>query len=177
MPDAGSGSTVGGARAGVVLACAAAVLGAVVAAGELLLGRSDAGPLALLAGAAIIAAAAATGRPGRPRERVVVSIADRAYDGAILGAVVWSARADDPGLAAAALVAFGLGTLAAYARSRACGLGYDLAFLAPVSVTRVAIVGLALSLGWGTAAYVALAIWQFGSVVVRVAQVWKEQLA
>lgn len=177
MPDAGSGSTVEGARGSVVLACVASVAGAVGAAWCVLADLVGAGPIALLAGVALIAAAAATGRPGRPRERVLVSVADRAYDGAILGAIVWVARADAPGLAAAALIAFGLGTLAAYARARACGLGYDLSSFAPVSVVRVAIVGLALSLGWGAAAYVALAVWQFASVATRVSQVWKEELA
>lgn len=177
MPDAGSGSTVAGARGSVILACVASVLGAFGAAWCVLAGRGGAGPIALLAGAALIAAAAATGRPGRPRERVLVSVADRVYDGAILGAVVWIARADAPGLAAAALVAFGLGTLAAYARARACGLGYDLSSFAPVSVLRVAIVGLALTLGWGMTAYVALAVWQFASAAIRVSQVWKEELA
>ena len=177
MPDAGSGSTVAGARGSVVLACAVSVLGALGSAWCHLVDRAGAGPLALLAGVALIAAASATGRPGRPRERVLVSVADRAYDGAILGAVVWVARADAPGLATAALVAFGFGTLAAYARARACGLGYDLASFAPVSVVRVAVVGLALSFGWGTAAYVALAVWLFASAAVRVSQVWKEELA
>lgn len=177
MPDAGNGSAVGGARAGVALACVAALAGAITSAWLVLGDWSGAGPVALTAGATLIAAAAATGRPGRPRERVLVSIVDRAYDGAILGAVVWTARADDPAVAAAALVAFGLGSLAAYARARACGLGYDLAFLAPVSVVRVAVVGLALWLDWGAGAYVALALWQFGSAAVRVSQVWKEELA
>jgi hypothetical protein len=177
MPDAGSGSTVVGARGSVVLACAVSVLGAIAAAWSILAGHAAAGPVALLGGTALIAAAAATGRPGRPRERVLVSIADRAYDGAILGAVVWVARADAPDLAAAALVAYGLGTLAAYARARACGLGYDLSSFAPVSVVRVAIVGLALSLSWDTVAYVALAVWQFASAAIRVSQVWKEELA
>lgn len=177
MPDWGSGTPVRGARGGVVLACVASVSVAAAAAAAVIAGRSVAGPLAIVAGALIVGAAAAVGRPGRPRERILVAIADRAYDGAILGAVVWVVRSAEPALAAAALSAFGLGTLAAYARARACGLGYDLAFLAPVSVVRVAIVGLALTLGWGAPAYVALALWQAASGIVRVAQVWKEGLA
>lgn len=181
MPDEPREMSVPGARPGVILACVAAVLGAAAAGGIVLFlgpdARWGAGPVALVSGALLIAAASATGRPGRPRERVVVSVADRVYDGAILGSIVWSALDHEASLAAAALIAFGCGTLAAYARARACGLGYDLNIFAATSVTRVALVGLALCFGWGAPAYVLLAIWYSASASVRVSQVRKEELA
>lgn len=166
-----------GARRGVVLACAAAVLGALLC-GSMILASSDvAGPVALVAGASLVAATWSMGRPARPRERVLVSVADRIYDGAILAPVIWVALADRPALAAAAMFAFGSGTLSAYARARACGLGYDLSFMSPASTTRVALLGLALTFGWGTSAYVVLAVWYLLSAAVRLSQVRKEELA
>lgn len=180
MPDDPRAMSVSGARRGVSFACVASVLGALTAGGMVLLApgaRSGAGAVALLSGALLIAAASAAGRPGRPRERVMVSVTDRVYDGAILAPVIWSALGDDAPLAATALVAFACGTLAAYARARACGLGYDLNLFAAASVTRVAILGLALTFGWGAPAYLLLAGWYFGSAAVRVSQVRKEELA
>ncbi|MFM7718813.1 MAG: hypothetical protein ACKO8G_04890 [Actinomycetota bacterium] len=175
MGDAG---TTRRARPGVALACAAVVV-ASAAAGTLVVSgeRAGAGPVVLAAGFLLVAAASATGRPGRPRERVLVSLADRALDGCVLGALVWSARRADPGLAAAALLCFALGALAAYARARACGLGYDLGWLSPISAVKTGGIGLALLLGWGTGGYLAIAAWLAVATIVRVSQVWKEELA
>lgn len=167
------------ARTSVVLACVGSVIGSALAALTILAGdRIGAGPVALLAGGLLVIAAA--GRPDQPRpavEKVLIGLTDRVFDGTILAAIIWTARSSDPGLAAAALACFAFGSLAAYARARALGLGYNVAFLSPISVVKVGGVGLTLLLGWGSAGLIAVTTWLIIATTVRVSQVWKESLA
>ena len=175
---AASGSRA--ARGWVAAAAAASILLSGCAAWAVVAGSPSAGSLALAAGAVLVAVAAAVPRAprdGGARERVLVALADRAFDGAILGSIVWANRADRPALAGAVLVVFGLSTLSAYARTRAVALGYALTEFPLTSVARVGVVALAVLLGWGASPFVGLAAWLAVSTVIRVSQVWKEGLA
>lgn len=167
------------ARTSVVLACVGSIVGSALSAATILAGDSvGAGPVALLAGGLLVIAAA--GRPfdRRPAiERILIGLTDRMFDGAILAALVWTSRASEPTLAGAALACFAFGSLAAYARARALGLGYGVEFLSQISVIKVGGVGLTLLLGWGTAGLLSVTAWLLVSTLVRVSQVYKESLA
>ncbi|MFM8944464.1 MAG: hypothetical protein ACKOI0_04380 [Actinomycetota bacterium] len=168
------------ARGWVAATCAATMLLAGAAGWAIVVGAPTAGALTLVAGGTLVAVAAAArrdGRTGSPRERVLVALADRTWDGAVLGSLVWANRIENPGLAAAVLWCFALSALAAYARTRGVALGYALDIFALTSVVRVGVTSLAVLLGWGTTPFVGLAVWLAGSALVRASQVWKEGLA
>jgi CDP-diacylglycerol--glycerol-3-phosphate 3-phosphatidyltransferase len=168
------------ARGWVAAAAATTVVLAGLGAWAVVAASSVDGALVLAAAAALVVTASAVPRErdrGSARERVLVALADRAFDAALFGALVWANRSTSPALAAAALWCFGLSSLSAYARARAVALGYDLDHFALTSVVRAGVVALAILLGWGTAPFVGLAVWLAGSTVVRASQVWKEGLA
>ena len=62
---------------------------------------------------------------GGPTDRMLDELLDRVWDGLILGSLAWVARADDPGLAIAALVALCISALSAYVRARGASLDYS----------------------------------------------------
>lgn len=55
------------------------------------------------------------------------AVSDRVADGALLGALAWVAREDEPRLMAAAIIAMVLQFLVPYARAKAEALGYEAA--------------------------------------------------
>jgi hypothetical protein len=111
-------------------------------------------------------------------ERTMDSFADRVFDGAVLGAVVWVERADGhPSASAAALVSLCAGFLGSYVRARGNSLDYRVEESAMTRAIRYALVALALALGspdwllWTLAGFLLLAAF------VRASQVAKEERA
>ncbi len=112
---------------------------------------------------------------GGPAERILDALVDRAWDGAVLGAIVWWARGEAPHAAAGALVALGASFLSSYVRARGASLGYAVEESHVTRGLRYALIvfGLATNgLGWtvwATACVATLA------AIVRAGQVAKEE--
>jgi hypothetical protein len=111
-------------------------------------------------------------------ERTIDSFADRIYDGAVLGAVTWVARAGgDPSASAAALVSLCASYLGSYVRARGNSLAYRVEESVVTRAVRYALVSLSIALGspawllWTLAAFLLLAAF------VRSSQVAKEERA
>jgi hypothetical protein len=138
-----------------------------------------------LGGAFVVASAAsllvaghrANHGAGRHPERMLDALLDRAWDGAILGAVAWSERSGDPAVAAAALVALGASFLSSYVRARGAALGYSVEESHVTRGLRYGLVGAGLLSGhplwpiWAAAGVSTLAL------LVRSSQVLKEERA
>lgn len=153
---------------------AAAAIG--VATWAILDGRRVAGGLgALVAAVLLISAGALLGRRPDPRSRMLVSFADRLFDGAILGAVAWVTRTSDPAVAAGALFALTSGFLAAYVRARGAALGYVVEESPGTRAIRCGLIAAALLGGWGSWAFFAVAGWMLLVTLVRTSQVAKEE--
>lgn len=151
-------------RAAWLALIAAVVL--IAAATWLILTR---GPESATAGAAVAGAGAALlvgGAIARrsspagwlPRWWFVESAIDRAFDGAVLGALAWVAREADPPLCGGALVGLGAGFLGAYVHARGTALGYEVDDWWVVKLLRYGLLAAGLLLGglvwavWGVAA-------------------------
>jgi len=112
------------------LSIAAAMAMAIAAAWLILSDHPGPAGLAVLLGGAglITAASVVVGTNGDTRAGAfAVSIAGRAFDGLVLGSIVWETREIDPAASAAALAALGASFLAAYVRSRGRALGFPVA--------------------------------------------------
>jgi hypothetical protein len=109
------------------------------------------------------------------RARMVLSFADRAFDGAILAAVAWVTRVEEPTAAAGALLALAAGFLAAYIRARGAALGYLVEESAGTRSVRTGLISLALLAGWTGWALFAVATWMLLVALVRASQVAKEE--
>jgi hypothetical protein len=136
----------------------------------------SAGWATLVAGVALVAAGVLL-QPSDRTSRVVLSFADRAFDGCLLASLAWVTRALDRSVAAAALVALAAGYLASYIRAKGGSLGYGIEEGIVTPVVRYALLALALLFGWG-----AWAIWTIAAVnvlaaAVRASQVAKEERA
>jgi hypothetical protein len=113
---------------------------------------------------------------GGPTDRMLDELLDRVWDGMVLGSLAWVARADDPGLAVAALVALCLSALSAYVRARGASLDYSVEeshLTRGLHYTLVA-VGLGFGLTW--IIWVAVAVSAL-AVIVRTTQVAREDRA
>ncbi len=108
---------------------------------------------------------------------MVLSFADRAFDGAILASVAWVTRTDDPATAAGALVALAAGYLAAYIRARGAALGYLVEESAGTRAIRTGLISVALLAGWTAWAFFVVALWMLLVAMVRASQVAKEERA
>ena len=129
----------------VALAWAAVATALVLAGGELVAGATVAA-----AGGFLAAARSRTSRS--PRLLLLAAVAERVVGAAILGAIAWMALPEEPGLAAAAMIALGGSYLVAYIRVRAVGLEFrvsDPSWFQPVVWFAVA---LGLGLGWAEVA-------------------------
>lgn len=164
-----------GERAAVPALCLLAGLGIGLSTWQLLERRAEpAGWAALAAGACLVAAGLLL-RPGDRRARVVLSFADRAFDGCILASLAWVTRASDPEIAAAALVALAAGFVASYIRAKGGSLGYGIEEGVVTPILRYGIVSLALLLGWTAWAIWVVAVLMLLAAGVRASQVAKEE--
>lgn len=133
--------------------------------------------LILLLAAACLLVAALLARAGSARDTLLISIGDRSFDGAALGALAWAYRSIEPAIAAGAIVALGAGFLSAYIRLRGASLGYDVEESLATRVICYGLVSLGLVVGqidrtvWVLAAFVLLC------AAVRASQVAKEERA
>jgi phosphatidylglycerophosphate synthase len=112
---------------------------------------------------------------GAPFDRMLDALADRGWDGAMLGALAWMAHGVDTAIAVAALIALCASFISSYIRARGASLGYT---VEESHVTRgvrygLVVYGLAFdALRWTlwTAAGISIL-----AVVVRTMQVAKEE--
>jgi hypothetical protein len=166
-----------GERAFVPSLCGVAGISIAVATWQLLdRDARAAGCATLVAGVALVAAGVLL-QPSDRTARVVLSFADRSFDGFLLGALAWVTRTSDTSTAGAALVALAAGFLASYIRAKGGSLGYGIEEGIVTPVVRYALLALALLLGWD-----AWAIWTIAAVnvlaaAVRASQVAKEERA
>jgi hypothetical protein len=164
-----------GERATVPALCVIAAAGIGVATWQLLEREPErAGWAALAAGVCIVVAGILL-RPGDRRARVVVSFADRAFDGCVLAALAWTTRADEPVVAAGALVALAAGFLASYIRAKGGSLGYGIEEGIVTPALRYGLVSLGLVLAWTSWAIWVVAIVTLLAAAVRASQVAKEE--
>jgi hypothetical protein len=164
-------------RAAVPALSALAAAGIGVAAWRLVERDADvAGWSALAAGACLVAAGTLL-RGGERRARVILSFADRAFDGCILGALAWAARTSDTSISAAAIVALAAGFLASYIRAKGGSLGYGVEEGIVTPVLRYGLLSLALILGWTSWAIWTIAVVTLLAAGVRASQVAKEERA
>jgi len=158
----------------VPILCVAACVTIVLATWLLLIREVEAaGWVALLAGAILVAGGVLLG----PRDRlgrVLLSFADRLFDGCVLGALAWVTRSSDPWLAAGALVALAAGFLASYIRARGGSLGYGIEEGVITPAIRYGLISIGLIAGWRWSVW-AVAVLMLLASAVRASQVVKEE--
>lgn len=165
-------------RAFVAALCVTATLLVALAAWAILVERVAAGgAAALVAGALLVLAGVLAARSKDVRARLVVSLADRVFDGVVLAAVAWAFRTEEPAAAVGALLALAAGFLAAYVRARGSALGYLVEESAATRALRVGLISAALLAGWVAWALFAVAAWMLLVTLVRTSQVAKEERA
>lgn len=161
-----------GERAAVPVLCTVAAAAIGVATWRLIDRDPEvAGWAALAAGGCLVVAGAVLRAEDR-RARVVLSFADRAFDGCILAALAWATRSTDASVAAAAIVALAAGYLASYIRAKGGSLGYGIEEGVITPVVRYALFALALLLDW-----MAWAIWVVAAVNLLAAAVRSSRVA
>lgn len=161
-----------GERAVVPVLSAVAGVAIGLSTWQLLERRADAaGWAALGAGLALVVAGVLL-RPEDRTARVVVSFADRAFDGLLLAALAWTTRTTDAAVAAGALIALAAGFLASYIRAKGGSLGYGIEEGVITPVVRYALFALALLLDW-----MAWAIWVVAAVNLLAAAVRSSRVA
>ncbi len=137
----------------------------------------QAGWAAAGAGALILAGSALGRLHPRAPGQMLVSFADRAFEGCVFAAIAWEARAGDPAISAAALVALSAGFLAAYVRARGESLGYRIDESLGWRGLRYGVISLGLVTGWLAGAVYAAAALAILTALVRTSQVVKEERA
>ncbi len=168
----------GGTRTAGAVLCVVAMIAVGLATWAILDQRLElGGAFALAAGALLVTAGVLLGRAPSPRWRLLLSFADRSFDGAILASVAWVTRVDDPSTAAGALLALAAGFLAAYIRARGAALGYLVEESPGTRAVRCGLVGVALIAGWTSWAFYLVAIWMLLVALLRASQVAKEEQA
>ena len=159
----------------VPILCIAACVIVVLATWLLLIREVEAaGWVALVAGVDLVAGGVLL----QPRDRlgrVLLSFADRLFDGCVLGALAWVARASDLWLAAGALVALAAGFLASYIRARGGSLGYGIEEGVITPAIRYGLISIGLVAGWRWSVW-AVAVLMLLASAVRASQVVKEEL-
>lgn len=114
---------------------------------------------------------------GGPTDRMLDSLGDRVWDGVILASIGWVARPATPSIAAAALVALGASFLSAYVRAKGASLGYAVEESHVTRGIRYALIAAGLGFGWlGWTVWAAASV-SVLAVVVRTAQVAREERA
>jgi hypothetical protein len=132
------------------------------------------GALALIAGGLIVAGSR---RSRETVDLILESLADRIWDVAVLGSMIWTYRSSNRGLAAAALCAFALSSLAVYERARGDALGYPIEDPIPTRAVRFIAVGIGLAAGVASLGTWIAAGWCALTVGVRASQVAKGERA
>jgi hypothetical protein len=102
----------------------------------------------------------------------VESVIDRAFDGALLGSIAWTAREADPAVCAGALVALGAGFLGSYVHARGSALGYEVEDGWPTRLLRYALLAAGLLLGG-----LSWAIWAVAAVSIMATAIRTSQVA
>ena len=162
------------------LALIAAVV-QIAAATWLILSRDDAalaGAAVAGAGVALLVGGALAGRSPAAewlrRWWFVESVIDRAFDGALLGSIAWTAREADPAVSAGALVALGAGFLASYVHARGSALGYEVEDGWPTRLLRYALLAAGLLLNGLSWAIWAVAAASIVSTAIRTSRVARQ---
>ena len=112
---------------------------------------------------------------GGPVDRMLTELLDRAWDGAILGAVVWESGASG-WASVAAIVALAASYLSSYVRARGAALGYSIEESHVTRGSRYALVTSALITG-GTWLIGVAALLSVLAALVRVSQIASEERA
>jgi hypothetical protein len=175
MMTAGEGHRTSNRTARALLAPGVVAVG--LAGWWIVEGRPERAGLVLLVAAACLILVAALARAGSPRDVLLISMADRLFDGIALGAIAWAYRSAEPATAAGAIVALGASFLSAYIRIRGASLGYDVQEALATRVICYGLISIGLVAGlidrtvWALAAFVLLC------AAVRASQVAKEERA
>lgn len=112
---------------------------------------------------------------GGPVDRALTEFADRLWDGAVFGAIVWVAG--DTAIAIGALVALCASFISSYVRARGASLGYSVEESHVTRGVRYAIVSLGLLTGALAAAVWTAAVLSALAALVRISQVASEERA
>jgi hypothetical protein len=171
-----SSASARGAGARIAL-LGAAVLTAVAAWAILDRHEFAAGALALGAGLLLVGGAALARRAEGAFARVLDSVADRWFDGALLSSIAWVERTADPTASAGALVALAAGFLGSYVRARGTSLGYGVEESPVTRALRYGLLAAGLLSGRVGEAVWAVAGLGTVSALVRATQVAKEERA
>lgn len=162
------------------LALIAAVV-QIAAATWLILSRDDAalaGAAVAGAGVALLVGGVLAGRAPAAewlrRWWFVESVIDRAFDGALLGSIAWTAREADPAVSAGALVALGAGFLGSYVHARGSALGYEVEDGWPTRLLRYALLAAGLLLNGLSWAIWAVAAASIVSTAIRTSRVARQ---
>jgi hypothetical protein len=167
---------------GTALTRTSLLLGVVLAAGSgWMVVNRDHRPAGLLAVAGAILLLLGGHRAnhglGGPVDRMLTELFDRAWDGVVLGSVAWSARPNDPWVAAGAIFALCASYLSSYVRARGAALGYSVEESHVARGLRYSLIASGLVLGWlGWAVWVAAAF-SVLAALVRTSQVAREERA
>jgi hypothetical protein len=114
---------------------------------------------------------------GGPVDRMLTELFDRAWDGCVLGAVVWTMRDAQPPVAIGALVALCASFLSSYVRARGAALGYSVEESHVARGIRYALITAGLLFGWLDWTVWAAAGVSVLAAVVRTGQVAREDRA
>jgi hypothetical protein len=112
---------------------------------------------------------------GGPVDRAVTEYADRLWDGAILGAIAWTAGAT--GVGVGALVALCASFISSYVRAKGASLGYSVEESHVTRGIRYTLVSLGLMTGALGAAVWSAAVLSVLAALVRTSQVAREERA
>jgi hypothetical protein len=178
-PVAALSTTAQVRRRGTALAASIAAAAASIAAAAAVLDRRllPAAAAASIAAAGLLVGGVLSHGGQLLRERALDSFVDRAFDGLVLGSIVWIERTAEPHASAAALVALAASFLGSYVRARGNSLDYRVEESMVTRAVRYGLVVLALALELPTAALWTLAALTLLSAFVRLSQVAKEERA
>lgn len=114
---------------------------------------------------------------GGPTDRMLDELLDRAWDGAVFGAIAWVERQPAPGVAIGALLALCASFLSAYVRARGASLAYSVEESHVTRGIRYSLVVAGLAFGWLGVTVWAAATLSLLAVLVRTTQVAREERA
>ncbi len=167
----GTAITRSGLIAGGLLALAAAWW---IVGREPLLGGAAAGASATLL---LIGGHRANHGAGGPTDRMLDDLLDRAWDGAVLGAIAWTERSGSASIAIAALAALCLSFLSSYVRARGASLAYSVEESHITRGVRYALAVAGLVFGWLRWTLWVAAVLSALAAFVRTTQVAREERA